>query len=118
MNEEIRPDMAKHPLAIAAREVNDLAEKKDLAETIEQYDLKLPDLLYMANQRALRGVYAAKGINLNLKEAVEIALSPEEKRLHVTLTSCYMDGLLIGWRAREIRHMSAVTRAIIGKTNE
>lgn len=98
----IRPDMADHPLAQAAREVNDYAEKHGLEETCEHYGLKVGDVKYIAEQRALRAIYAFRGINLNLQEPALLLLSPNEQMLALKLTAAYMDALVIGWRAREI----------------
>jgi hypothetical protein len=100
---QIRPDMRDHPLAVAAREINDeLCEKYGLQGACEKCGLKLPDLIYMAEQRALRALFASYGRNLQLKRVDTFQLSESEERLCRTLTSAYMDGLLIGWRAREI----------------
>lgn len=94
--------MANHPLAQAAREINDYADHHGIAETVEHYGLKTEDVRYIADQRALRAVYAFKGVNLNITEPVVLSLSPGEKALHLQLASAYMDALMIGWRAKEI----------------
>jgi hypothetical protein len=96
--------MRDHPLAQAAREVNDYAEKHGLEATCEHYDLKQEDVQYMAEQRALRALYARYGINLNSPaKAVLFNLTPEQAMQHINLTAAYMDALVIGWRAREIK---------------
>jgi hypothetical protein len=99
---KIRPEMAEHPLAKAAREVNARAETDGLDATIEHYDLKTEDVQYIAEQRALRALYAAQGINLNPNYPMVLQLSPDQLKLMVTLQAAYMDGLVIGWRAKEI----------------
>jgi hypothetical protein len=99
---KIRPEMASHPLAVAAREVNDRADERGLVATVRSYGLEAADLRYMAEQRALRALFASYGRNLQLKHSTTFQLSESEERLMKTLTSCYMDGLLIGFRAREI----------------
>ena len=98
---EIRPEMAQHPLAQAARETNSYAETHGLEETIERYDLTMADVRYMAEQRALRALWAFRGLNLNLREPTILELKPQDMPMYIKLTSAYMDGLLIGWVARE-----------------
>jgi hypothetical protein len=44
MSLKIREDMRDHPLAIAAREVNDYAERHGLEETCAHYDLNVEDV--------------------------------------------------------------------------
>lgn len=100
----IRPDMAMHPLAQSAREVNAYSEKHGLKETCEHYDLRMADVRYMAEQRALRALYAFKGVNLNMTEPAIFALSPDEMPVYIQLTAAYMDGLVIGWRGKEIQN--------------
>jgi hypothetical protein len=99
----IRPDMASHPLARAAREVNAYAETHDLEATCEHYGLKLEDVMYIAEQRALRALYSQYGINLNAPSPMILKLTPEQAKQHLTLTTAYMDSLVIGWRAREMK---------------
>jgi hypothetical protein len=94
--------MANHPLAKAAREVNAYAEAHGLEATGEYYDLKYEDVMYIADQRALRALYAQYGINLNPNYPMVLQLSPEQLKQHVLLMAAYMDGLVIGWRAKEI----------------
>jgi hypothetical protein len=108
----IRPEMRDHPLAVAAREINDeLCEKYGLQGTCEKCGLKLPDIAYMAEQRALRALFASYGRNLQLKRVDTFQLSDSELSLLKTLTSAYIDGLLIGWRAREIYEQQQTTKA-------
>jgi hypothetical protein len=102
MGLKIRPEMANHPLAKAAREVNKYAEDNGLEATCERYDLKHEDVYYMAEQRALRALYARYGVNLNPNYPMMMQLSPEQMAQHVNLTAAYMDALVIGWRAKEI----------------
>jgi hypothetical protein len=98
----IRPEMQNHPLARAARETNDRADQRGLIPTIRSYGLEAADLRYMAEQRALRALFASYGRNLQLKHPTTFQLSPSEERLMQTLVSAYMDGILIGWRGKEI----------------
>jgi hypothetical protein len=100
----IRPEMADHPLAQAAREVNDYAEKHGLEETCEHYGFKVDDVRYIAEQRALRAIYAFKGVNLNMKKPAIIGLTRSEILTHIQLTAAYMDALVIGWRAKAIQY--------------
>ena len=97
----IRPDMKDHPLAQAAREVNAYAEKHGLEETCEHYGLKIADVRYIAEQRALRALYAFRGINLNMTEPTILGLMQKDIPTYIQLTAAYMDGLVIGWRAKD-----------------
>lgn len=100
---KIRPEMVNHPMAISARETNSYAEKHGIEETCEHYNLNVEDVRYMAEQRALRVIYARRGINLNMKTHEILSLTLEEANLQLSLMMAYMDGLVIGWRAREIQ---------------
>lgn len=94
--------MANHPLAVAAREVNDYAEKNGLGATCEKFGIKLEDLKYMAEQRALRTLYVARGArDVNFKQPFKIQLSPADLPLYLALVAAYMDGIIIGWRGKE-----------------
>lgn len=94
--------MASHPLAKAAREVNDYSGKHGLHDTCEHYGFKTDDVHYMAEQRALRAIFAFKGINLNLSEPAAFMFDRPDHEMMVKLAAAYMDGFLIGWRARVI----------------
>ena len=98
----IRPEMANHPLTRAAREVNDYSGKYGIHETCEHYDLTVEDVRYLAEQRAMRAIYAFRGVDLMLKEVTVLAFSHEEIGLMNKLTAAYMDGIMIGWRGKEI----------------
>lgn len=89
--------MKDHPLAIAARELNNYAEEHGLEAACEFAGLKIEDVKYMAEQRALRAIWAYKGINLKGTEPVALLLSSDEKVLFRQLVPAYMDGLVTGW---------------------
>jgi hypothetical protein len=95
--------MADHPLAKAAREVNAYADEHTTEETCQHYDLRAEDVAYVAEQRALRALYAAKGINLGLTQPAIINLSVEDRLQMIPLIAAYMDALVIGWRANQFR---------------
>lgn len=99
---KLRPEMKDHPLSQAAREINDGPDRHDLAKTCANHGLKLDDVVYMAEQRALRALYARYGINLQLQKPAVLSLSKADEALMPTLIAAYMDGLLIGWRGKEI----------------
>ena len=94
--------MADHPLAKAARELNAYAEKHGLKATIEHCDLKFEDVTYLAEQRALRALYAKTGINLNPNYSMTLQMTTQQVFDLAHLTAAYMDSLMIGWRAKEI----------------
>jgi len=95
--------MANHPLTIAVREIDGLSDHgKNVGEVCEDIGLKAEDVMYVAEQRALRSVYFfSRGIQLKLTESVEIRLNPIEMKMLLQFESAYMDGLCIGWRARD-----------------
>lgn len=92
--------MANHPLTQAAREVNQYSETHGLEETCEHYNLKVEDVRYVAEQRAFRAIAASQGINMKTQEDLDrVMILPSQL---IAFTAAYMDGLVIGWRAREI----------------
>lgn len=99
----IRPEMAAHPMAQAARETNAYCEKHGLDRSCQHYDLETADVAYLAEQRAYRVLYALRGINFNPTEVTVLPLTAREISLLPMLITAYMDGLVIGWRAREIK---------------
>lgn len=96
---KIRPEMANHPLAVAAREVNDRAEKEGLNATCAHYNLKPEDLAYVAEQRGLRAIMLqAKTPTV----PTPIKLDMAQLKLLLIVSAAIMDALVIGWRAREV----------------
>jgi hypothetical protein len=97
-----RPELFNHPLAVASKEVNDYAETHGLDATCKHYGLTQEDVHYIAMQRALRAVFAFYGRNFNPKQLETVQLSATEIKDQIKYAAAYMDGLVIGWRAREI----------------
>jgi hypothetical protein len=98
----IDPD---HPLTQAAREVNSRAESESLNETIEWLgiDVSFDQLAYLAHQRALRAIFAARGVNLNSSHFEAVSLTENEEALLPILTASYLDGIAIGWRGKALQ---------------
>lgn len=105
----INPD---HPLTEAARAVNAFAEEQGVEATLEWMgmEVKPEELAYLCEQRAMRAVAAAlHAVNLgsfgseNDEEVAQMIInSPEWKNWRMVLMACVMDGMTIGWRARQI----------------
>lgn len=106
--DRIPPD---HPLMKAAREVNDSTEAHGLAATVEDglKLCKLGQLRYVAEQRALRA-FAARYLGYNMghkpeqdEEVARMMVKTEQwLKLSSLVVAAYMDGISIGYRAREI----------------
>lgn len=98
-----------HPLTVAARDVNAYAEEHGLATAVEWLGMSVGtgELAYLCEQRALRAVAAASGVNLSgapqdQLTARAITHTPLWRDMRPLLIGSYMDGIAIGWRAREI----------------
>lgn len=93
-----------HPLTVAAREVNSQASREGLEAVLNSLEIGtgVGQLMYLAEQRALRAFYAAHGINLDVGVPVPIHLTEKERSLMPLLISAYMDGIAIGWRGHAI----------------
>jgi hypothetical protein len=100
-----RPEMANHPLTVAARDNDDLSEI-DFKSSIRQAGLEPEDALYVAEQRALRCVLTfVRKMSPDQIRAFStyqtFKLSEYELYLYHMFTSCELDGMLIGWRAKQ-----------------
>lgn len=96
-----------HPLTRAARDVNAHAEDHGLAETLRWLDIDVGEgeLAYLGEQRALRAVAASilGRVDLDDMTALAITQTPLWKDMRMLLIGCYMDGIAIGWRGRDLR---------------
>lgn len=115
----------KHPLAEAARVVNAVAEERGLDAALEWLGIKIGpgELAYLAEQRALRAV-AAAGLNLNLgtlgkpfddQVAAAILRTPLWRDEQMLLVGLHMDGVVIGWKGRELASPGEAPRDAIGR---
>lgn len=112
---KVRPEMADHPLSIAARELDDLSEQTHLPDVVDSIGLKADDLMYVAQQRALRCVLLlVRKIPLghirNIKTTQIYKLSAYELHLYHMFTACVMDGLAIGWSAQQKQENQTCTQ--------
>ena len=91
----------------AARYGDAEAEEHGLPETCRKHGIDVDVLAHVAEQRAMRVALMASGRldpqAMDGRRPTAIALSPDERRLQMlVLMPAYMDGLYIGWRAREL----------------
>lgn len=94
-----------HPLTRAAREVNAIAELNGLEQTLRMIglDVELGQYAYLAEQRALRALAASEGINLGEPGTENWKPAVSQLPDLVTLTSAYMDGIAIGFKAAALQ---------------
>jgi hypothetical protein len=100
-----------HPLTEAARIVNAYSEEQGLEATIAwlRINASAGEIAYLGEQRALRAV-AAAGLGLNMHEgtpldehvARTIVGTPLWRDMRMLLVGCYMDGIAIGWKGRQL----------------
>jgi len=104
----IPPD---HPLTEAARYVNAYSEEHGIERAVAWLDAEVDvgQLAYLSEQRALRAVAAAVlGVNLGGDTAVDqevarrVQQMPLWRDMRMLLVACYMDGIAIGWKGREL----------------
>lgn len=100
-----------HPLTVAAREVNALADDGSLSGVLEHLGMGVTsdELVYLAGQRALR-TFAAVVHHYNMghdivkdeEMAQQIVESREWRAYSSAVIAAYMDGMTIGWRGAQI----------------
>lgn len=86
-------------LAQAAADNDAVAEERGLEAALTDLGLDAPDVMSIAEQRAMRLVLTRAGKPLP-GSAEFVPLTRDEMADVVTLTVCCMDGIAIGWRAR------------------
>jgi len=101
----------EHPLAKAARDVNDRTEAKGLDGMVADLGLgvSVAQLAYLAEQRALRA-FSARYLGYNMGHHPDndeqiakcLVQTDQWKRLSSLITAAYMDGMAIGWRGGQI----------------
>ncbi len=99
----------EHPLAQAAREVNERATLYGLEATLEWLGIGTAgELAYLAEQRALRAIAANMGIvmgddaQLDERIARTIVETPLWQDMRTLLVGCYLDAFAIAWKGREL----------------
>jgi len=105
----IRPEMKDHPLMLAARYNDARAEEVGVEAVLEQMGLALADVVYLAEQRALRvvAVFSTRPemkrllVNTNRPMAVP-RMHDHERRVFQIAQTAYLDAIAIGYKAREI----------------
>lgn len=91
----------------AARNNDAIAEEHGLVEAAKRIGIDLEALMHVADQRALRATIAmSRGEKAMRSFAASkvtfVPMNPDELALHQTLTAVFMDGITLGWRAKEI----------------
>lgn len=96
-----------HPLTEAARNNDAIAEEQGFEKAIQHLGLNVEAVMHIARQRAMRlvilvmrGPIVLKELNTGRPEVVR--LSDDEEAMVQTLTLGLLDGIVIGWRGREI----------------
>lgn len=99
--------MRDHPLMVGAREADDLSAI-GVESQIRQAGLKPEDVMYVAEQRALRMIlFLVRCMNeeqikqYSAQTEGKFALSTYEKYLYRMFITAEMDGIIIGWRANQ-----------------
>ncbi|OPZ63954.1 MAG: hypothetical protein BWY85_01424 [Firmicutes bacterium ADurb.Bin506] len=96
-----------HPLTEAARNMDAIAEEHGFQHTIEELGLDVGAVMHVASQRAMRlviltvrGEAALKRLNTGRPEP--LAFSPAESAMVERFTLAVLDGIVTGWKGREI----------------
>jgi len=94
--------------AQAARFGDRLAEEQGIEAAVDAEGINIAELAHCAEQRALRALLKETGRHAELWAIratgipFEVPLDHGERLRLTFLTALYMDGLYIGWRAREL----------------
>lgn len=105
----------RHPLTEAARYVNAYNDEHGFAETVRWLDMEASaeEISYLAEQRALRAIAASMGVSLGSdpvrdeQVARSIISTPLWRDMQPLLIACYLDGIAIGWKGRELKEKPA-----------
>lgn len=92
-----------HSLLMAARYNDAETEDHTLSEALAHHELKIEEVEYVAEQRALRIVLMQRpgGFQFDPTQPVPVELSDAEQNMLDALVPLYIDGIFLGWRARE-----------------
>lgn len=90
-----------HPMARAARELDTLCETQGFDACFKQLGLDKDDVIYMAQQRALRMalISAGRADLIGGKELTPIPSGIVHPDMLQALTITCLDGLITGWKA-------------------
>lgn len=105
----IRDDMRDHPLTVAARYTDAAAEEIGLEKAVEAMGLKVEDVFYIAEQRAIRCVAIfsdrpeMKRLLGNTNKPMRVPpLSREESIVFNVAKVAYLDAIVIGWEGKRL----------------
>lgn len=112
-----------HPLSEAARIVNAYAEEHGMDATLEwlQIGTGSGELAYLCEQRALRAVAAASGVNMGYDDAADehvaraIVNTPLWRDMRTLLLGCVMDGIVTAWKARTLGADAVLPNALLAR---
>lgn len=104
-----------HPLAQAAADNDSMAEEGGIPMALTRIGLSVEDVMYVAEQRALRAVMVESGRLPELQRAHRegsvrpqgFKLSNLERHRMVLYQAMYADAIAIGWRANDLSRDSA-----------
>lgn len=90
-----------HPLASAARDIDALSEEHGFDFIFKTLGLEKDDVIYVAQQRALRLalLHAGRGDLLGGTKPQTIPPGLVDKHMLQALTIMCLDGMAIGWKA-------------------
>lgn len=98
--------MKDHPLGIASRYNDAECEEHGFKEFIKQQGLEFSDVMYAAEQRAIRVLWIALGRDMDIFKEPGFVVLPRltmaERRSLVAYQSAELDGMMIGWRAAKL----------------
>lgn len=98
--------MKDHPLGIASRYNDAECEEHGFKEVIQRQGLEFSDVMYAAEQRAIRILWIALDRDLAIFKEPGFIVLPRltmaERRSLVTYQSAELDGMMIGWRAANL----------------
>ena len=104
--ENFESPMRHHVLGIAARYNDADCEEHGLATTIQRQDLSFNDVLYIAEQRALRTLAiedpSLRHLLGNKSKPSLVPLTRAQQLRMAVFQSAILDGILIGWRGARL----------------
>lgn len=88
----------------ASRYADALAGEGGLEHAAELASVEISELVYVAEQRALRALLVQTGRlgEVDVRNLSAVALSPQERRWLRLATVVALDGLFIGWLAHKL----------------
>ena len=95
-------ELRDEPLVEAARYLDARTEEMGLVEMISSLGLDFEKLMYVVEQRALRGVLVLEGEEANFTTPTGIELNPRQRAMLFLLQPSVLDGIVIGWFGKQL----------------